>query len=65
MQELCDLGKKIKKKLVDINQTQAWLIEQVKEDTGKYFDSSYLYKIFVGSLKTPDIVNSICKILNI
>lgn len=65
MQEICELGKKIKKKLVDINQTQNWLIEEVKKDTGKYFDSGYLYRIFVGTLRTPDIIQSICKILNI
>lgn len=45
MSKFCDFGKKIKKKLIDIDQTQNWLIEEVRMDTGKYFDSSYLYKI--------------------
>ena len=65
MKKLCDFGKKIKIKLVEINQTQSWLIEKVKKDTGLYFDSGYLQKIFTGELKTPDIVQSIRKILNI
>ena len=65
MSKLCDLGKDIKKKLVDIDKTQEWLIEEVKKDTGLYCDRSYLSKIKVGTLSTPGIVKSICKILDI
>lgn len=63
MAKLCDFGKDIKKRLVDIDRNQIWLIEQVKEDTGLYFDDSYLYKVMVGTLATPSIVQSIRKIL--
>lgn len=63
--KLCDFGKKIKKKLVDINQTQVWLIEKVKEDTGLYFDRSYLHKIETGTSHPDTIIESIRKILNI
>lgn len=63
--KLCDFGKKVKKKLVDIEQTQGWLIAQVKADTGLYFDGYYLHKILSGKLKTPKVVNSIRKILDI
>ena len=63
--KVCEFGKEIKKKLVDLDQTQDWLIEQVKADTGLFFDSSYLHKILTGKLQTPKIIESISKILDI
>lgn len=63
--KICQYGKEVKKKLVDIDQTQEWLIGKVGADTGLYFDSSYLYKIMTGRLATPSIVSSICRILEI
>lgn len=63
--ELCLLGKEINHALVDINQPKEWLIEQVQNDTGRYFDRSYLHKIQTGELSTPGMVASICKILGI
>lgn len=63
MTKFCDFGKEIKKRLVDINQTQEWLISEVSQDTGKYFDSGYLHRILRGELTTPGIVASIRKIL--
>lgn len=63
--KLCDFGKTVKKRLVDIDQSQKWLIDQVRADTGLYFDDSYLRKILVGMCATPSIVESICKILEI
>lgn len=65
MTKLCDFGKEIKKRLVDIDKNQEWLIAQVKQDTGLYFDSSYLHKVLVGKIATPKIVESICKVLKI
>lgn len=63
--KVCEFGKEVKKKLVDIDQTQEWLIQRVKDDTGLFFDSGYLYKILTGKLATPKIIESISKILNI
>ena len=63
--KVCEFGKEIKKKLVDLDQTQDWLIEQVKADTGLFFDSSYMHKILTGKLRTPKILESISRILNI
>lgn len=63
MTKFCDFGKEIKKRLVDINQTQEWLISEVSQDTGKYFDSGYLHRILRGELATPGMVASIRKIL--
>ena len=62
---LCDFGKKIEIRLVEINRTNAWLIDQVANDTHRYFDRSYLHKVKTGELSTPKIVKSISKILNI
>lgn len=65
MAKYCNFGKDVKKKLVDIDQTQDWLIEKVSADTGRYFDSGYMYRILTGQLQTPGIIKSICKILDI
>ena len=62
---LCEFGKKIEICLVNINRTNAWLIDQVAKDTGKYFDRRYLHKIKTGEAATPGIVASICRILDI
>lgn len=40
MAQLTAFGKDVKKKLVDIDKPQVWLIEQVKKSTGLYFDDS-------------------------
>lgn len=58
-------GKEIKKRLVDKERKQIWLIEQVSKETGLYFDRSYLHKVMTGQLNTPRIVQAICKILEI
>lgn len=65
MIETTQFGKAIKKRLIDLDKGQPWVIEQVKERTGLYFDSSYLHKIMVGKLATPSIVGAIREILDI
>lgn len=65
LKKTTDFGKEIKKRLVDRDKTQAWLIERVKENTGLFFDSSYLHKILVGELATPKVVQAICEVLDI
>lgn len=45
-----DFGKQVRIRLIEIGQTQEWLIEQVKERTGDFFDSSYLHRILTGKL---------------
>lgn len=65
MAQLTAFGKDVKKKLVDIDKPQVWLIEQVKKNTGLYFDDSYLWKILAGQIATPKIVHAICKILDL
>ncbi len=58
-------GKAVKKKLVDLDKPQTWLIEQVREKTGMYFDDSYLGKLLNGTLSTPKMVNAIREILEL
>lgn len=58
-------GKAIKKRLIDLDRPQKWLIEQVRDKTGLYFDDSYLHKIVTGKLTTPRIVAAITEILGI
>lgn len=62
---LTAFGKDIKKRLVDIEQTQNWLIEQVAKRTGLYFDRSYMYKIKSGRSDNPKIVHAIREILEL
>lgn len=63
--KLTPFGKEIKRRLVDLDKTQVWLMQQVHEKTGLYIDHSYLFKIMAGRLSTPKIVKAICDILSI
>ena len=60
-----DFKKKVKYRLIDLGKSQKWLEEQVREQTGLFFDSSYLAKIFNGERNAPKIKSAICDILNI
>ena len=60
-----DFKKKVKYRLIDLGKSQKWLEEQVREQTGLFFDSSYLAKIFNGERIAPKIKSAICDILNI
>lgn len=62
--KICQYGKEIKKRLVDIDKTQEWLISKVSKDTGLYFDRSYLHKVMVGKSNNPKIKASIEKVLS-
>ena len=50
MAQTNDFGKAVKIRLIELEKTQNWLIEQVREKTGDYFDSSYLHRILNGKL---------------
>lgn len=65
MAKLCEFGKEIGKRLIDLDKPQLWLIDEVRSRTGLYFDDSYLYKIKTGQLSTPKVVKAICEILDI
>ena len=61
--DLCSFGKKINHRLIALDQSKGWLIEEVKRHTGLYFDRSYLRKIETGKSATPKIVDARCEIL--
>ena len=65
MAKLSEFGKDISKRLINLSKPQTWLIEEVRNKTGLYFDDSYMYKIKTGQLSTPKIVQAICEILDI
>lgn len=48
MAKTSDFGKAVKIRLIEMEKTQTWLIEQVKERTGTFFDSSWLHRILTG-----------------
>lgn len=60
-----DFGLEVKFQLLRRGMKQTELIEQVSQDTGLYFDDSYLYKILRGERSPKKIVSSICRILEI
>lgn len=55
----------MKKRLIDIDRTQDWLVEQVKEKTGMFMDDGYLSKVFTGKRQAPKIVQAINEILGL
>lgn len=65
MREPTALGRAIRRRLKELGKTQMWLEEQVEDRTGLFFDNSYLWKIIVGELATPRIVEAIREILDI
>lgn len=60
-----DYGKEVKKRLIEINKSQAWLIEKIKERTGMFVDSSVLNKILTDRLNSKPIITAINEILNL
>ena len=65
MAQPTEFGKEVKKRLVDINQNQIWLINQVKGKTGLFLDSGYLNKILTGRRNAPKVVQAIREILEL
>jgi len=60
-----DFGKNVKIRLIELDKTQDWLIQSVRERTGLYFDSAYCWKVLNGVLKPTKVINAICEILDI
>ena len=59
-------GIAIKIKLVEMNKTQNWLIEQLKmRFPDRYFDSSLMYKILTGQVNSLTTIKAINEILSI
>ena len=62
---LCDFGRAVKVRLIDLDKTQEWLIAEVKKETNQYIDSSCLYKLMTGQIINSNLIPIIKKILEI
>lgn len=52
IKKVSDFGISVKIRLMEMQRTQSWLIDQVKERSGdNFFDSSWLHRILTG--QTP------------
>lgn len=60
-----EFGKEVKKRLIDLDTSQEWLISQINRDTGLFVDSSYLNRILTGRCNSEKIIASISKILDL
>lgn len=58
-------GKDVKKALIEQGHTGAWLVGQVRERTGMYFDDPYLSKLLSGKKKAPHFQEAIRQILGL
>ena len=55
----------VKKKLLDLGQSQRWLESEIRERTGLFIDAGYMYKILTGQREASKIVMCICDILDL
>lgn len=60
-----DFGKTVKKKLIDLDLQQKWLIAEVNRRTGMRLDNSYFQKIMRGDRNSERVTSAICEILHI
>ena len=58
-------GKEVKKRLVDLEQSQDWLMQQITAKTGLFMDRGYMHKVLTGERNAPKIVQAIREILDI
>jgi len=65
VKNISEYGKTVKMRLIELGKEQNWLIEEVRNRTGLYFDSSYLHKILCGTEKSANIIAAINEIIGI
>lgn len=65
MTQFTAFGKEVKKALIDIGETQDWLMKRVEANTGLFVDNGYLYKILTGQRNAPKIVQAIREVLSL
>lgn len=63
MTQFTEYGRAVKKTLIDMGQSQEWLMSQVSERTGLFVDNGYMYKILTGKRNAPKIVAAIDEVL--
>jgi len=63
---LTEYGKTVKGKLIELNETQEWLVGEIKKILpDSYVDSSLLNKVLVGDVNNSKTIPAINKILGI
>lgn len=63
---ISDFGMEVKLELMKRNKTQNWLIEEIKKlNPTMFIDSSILYKVLTGQVRSGKIVDSVKAILEI
>ena len=65
VKNITDYGLKIKMRLLELNKSQNWLIDEVASRTGLYFDSGYMHKILTGAEKSEKVLTAINEILEL
>lgn len=60
-----EYSKRVKKRLIDLDKSQKWLIESVKERTGLFLDSAYLSRILKGERNPKKIIRAINEVLEV
>lgn len=65
MAQLTAYGKRVKKRMIDMDKSSGWLINEVHQKTGMYIDSGYVHKILTGQRAAPKIVEAINEVLGI
>ncbi|MGE4276924.1 MAG: XRE family transcriptional regulator [Lawsonibacter sp.] len=65
MAQFTAFGKEVKKALIDVDETQDWLMKKIGANTGLFVDSGYMYKILTGERSAPKIVQAIREILDL
>lgn len=62
---MTDYGKTVKHRLIDLDKSQAWLLQEISKRTTLFVDSAYLAKILNGqrnALKIKAIINEVLDI---
>ena len=54
-----DYGKEVKKRLIEMDKDQSWLIDEVSKKTGKFCDCSLMNKILTGRVNSEPIIFAI------
>lgn len=65
MAQLTEFGKNVKFRLIEMGMTQEELMKLVREQTGMFVDSSYMWKILHGERGPDRLVDAIKRILSI
>ena len=62
---MTDYEKKVRIALILRDKKTGWLVDEVRETTGMYFDASYLRKVFHGVNRSAKILRAIDEVLNL